>query len=74
MIYRYRALHYAGTRLQRPLGISETTFAKWIELKRMPPGRKIDGIVLWDTQEIRDSWHKLKEGDDEANPFDGVTA
>jgi predicted DNA-binding transcriptional regulator AlpA len=56
------------------LGISETTFAKWIELKRVPPGRKIDGVVLWDTQEIRDAWNKLKEGDLENNPFDGIVA
>ena len=56
------------------LGISETTFVKWIELKRMPPGHKIDGVVLWDTQEIREYWHRLKDGDTANNPFDEVTA
>ena len=57
------------------LAISETTFVKWVEQKRMPPGRKIDGVVLWDTQEVREHWNKLKDGDVVAdNPFDGVTA
>jgi predicted DNA-binding transcriptional regulator AlpA len=56
------------------LAISETTFDKWVELRRMPPGRRIDGVVLWDTQEVRDSWNKLKDGDAVNNPFDGVTA
>lgn len=56
------------------LGISESTFDKWIELRRMPPGRKIDGVVLWDTQEIREGWNRLKDGDVANNPFDGVTA
>ena len=58
------------------LGISVTTFDCWVKLGRMPKGRKIDGIVLWDTQEIRDCWCKLRDKDDvEANnPFDGVVA
>jgi predicted DNA-binding transcriptional regulator AlpA len=56
------------------LAISETTFDKWVELKHMPPGRKIGGVVLWDTQEVRESWNKLKDGDTANNPFDSVTA
>jgi predicted DNA-binding transcriptional regulator AlpA len=56
------------------LAISETTFDKWVELKRMPPGHKIDGVVLWDTQEVREYWNRLKSGDSANNPFDGVTA
>jgi predicted DNA-binding transcriptional regulator AlpA len=56
------------------LAISETTWDKWVEMKRMPPGRKIDGVVLWDTQEIREYWNRLKDGDNANNPFDSVTA
>jgi predicted DNA-binding transcriptional regulator AlpA len=55
------------------LAISETTWDKWVEMKRMPHGHKIDGIMLWDTQEIREAWKKLKDGDTADNPFDGVT-
>jgi predicted DNA-binding transcriptional regulator AlpA len=56
------------------LAISETTFDKWVELKRMPRGHKIDGVMLWDTQEVREYWNRLKDGDSVNNPFDGVTA
>jgi predicted DNA-binding transcriptional regulator AlpA len=56
------------------LAISETTFDKWVELKRMPPGHKIDGVVLWDTQEVRECWNRLRDGDVANNPFDGITA
>jgi predicted DNA-binding transcriptional regulator AlpA len=58
------------------LAISETTFEAWIKLKRMPKGRKIDGVMLWDVQEIREYWYRLRdnEGEPKSNPFDGVTA
>jgi predicted DNA-binding transcriptional regulator AlpA len=56
------------------LAISETTWDKWVEMKRMPPSRKIDGVVLWDTQEIREYWNRLKDADNANNPFDSVTA
>jgi predicted DNA-binding transcriptional regulator AlpA len=56
------------------VGVSSTTWDRWVELKRMPSGYKIDGVMLWDTQEVRDCWNKLKEGDTVNNPFDGVTA
>ena len=58
------------------LAISETTFDSWIKLKRMPTGHKIDGVMLWDVQEIRECWCRLKDGDADIteNPFDGVTA
>jgi predicted DNA-binding transcriptional regulator AlpA len=54
------------------LAISETTFDKWVEMKRMPAGRKIDGVVLWDCQEVREYWNRLKDGDVVNNPFDSV--
>jgi hypothetical protein len=56
------------------LAISETTFDKWVELKWMPAGHKIDGVRLWDTQEIREYWNRLKDGRTASNPFDSVTA
>ena len=56
------------------LAISESTWDKWVEMKRMPSGHKIDGVMLWDTQEIREAWNKLKDGDTVNNPFDSVTA
>jgi hypothetical protein len=56
------------------LAISETTWDKWVEMKRMPPGHKIDGVMLWDTQEIREAWTNLKNGDIANNPFDKVVA
>jgi hypothetical protein len=43
----------------------------------MPKGRKIGGVVLWDTQEIRDAWCNIRDSDTSAsaaNPFDGVIA
>ncbi len=58
------------------LAISESTFEAWIRLERMPKGRKIDGVMLWDVQEIREYWYRLRdnEGETKSNPFDGVTA
>lgn len=58
------------------LAISETTFEVWIKLKRMPKGHKIDGVMLWDVQEIREYWYRLRDNEGEAqnNPFDGITA
>jgi len=57
------------------VAISPTLFDEWIRLNRMPKGRKIGGVVLWDSQEVWESWCKLRDGDDnEPNPFDGVTA
>jgi hypothetical protein len=40
----------------------------------MPKGHKIDGVVLWDTQEICEAWERLRDGRDSKNPFDGVVA
>jgi predicted DNA-binding transcriptional regulator AlpA len=54
------------------LAISETKFDEWCSDGRMPKGRKIDGVVLWDTQEIREAWDALKNGECRNNPFDRV--
>lgn len=40
----------------------------------MPKGHKIDGVVLWDTQEIWEAWERLRDGHHSKNPFDGVVA
>jgi predicted DNA-binding transcriptional regulator AlpA len=58
------------------VAISPTLFDEWIKQGKMPKGRKIGGVVLWDTQEIRECWHKLIDEDSVStnNPFDGITA
>lgn len=45
------------------LGISDTLFDNWIRDGRMPKGRKIDGVVLWDTRKIAAAWDALAEED-----------
>jgi predicted DNA-binding transcriptional regulator AlpA len=56
------------------LAVSTTKFDEWCADGRMPKGRKIDGVVLWDTQEIREAWERLRDGRHSKNPFDGVVA
>ena len=57
------------------VGISQTKFKEWESDGRMPKGRKIDGVVLYDTQEVFDAWRRLRDGEfPNKNPFDGVTA
>jgi hypothetical protein len=38
----------------------------------MPKGRKIDGVVLWDTRKIAAAWDALADEDMRSNPFDRV--
>jgi hypothetical protein len=58
------------------LGVSETKFDHWVETARMPKGRKIDGVRLWDVGELERAWVALRDQDTfgSENPFDGVTA
>jgi predicted DNA-binding transcriptional regulator AlpA len=56
------------------VAVSVTKFDEWIRDGKMPKGHKIDGVVLWDVQEIRDAWLKLRDGEFASNPFDAVTA
>jgi predicted DNA-binding transcriptional regulator AlpA len=56
------------------LAVSTTKFDEWCADGRMPKGCKIDGVVLWDTQEIREAWERLRDGRHSKNPFDGVVA
>jgi predicted DNA-binding transcriptional regulator AlpA len=56
------------------LGVSTTKFDEWCADGRMPKGRKIDGVVLWDTGEIWEAWERLRDGNYSKNPFDGIVA
>jgi predicted DNA-binding transcriptional regulator AlpA len=56
------------------LSVSTTKFSEWVSDGRMPKGRKIDGVVLWDTEEVRDAWVTLRDGQHSRNPFDGLVA
>jgi len=57
------------------VGVSTTKFKEWEADGRMPKGRKIDGVVLYDAQEVFDAWRSLRDGEFASkNPFDGVTA
>lgn len=57
------------------VGVSPTKFDEWVKDGRMPKGRKIDGVVLWDVGEVRDAWERLRDGMlVEKNPFDEVVA
>jgi predicted DNA-binding transcriptional regulator AlpA len=56
------------------LAVSTTKFDEWVSDGRMPKGHQIDGVVLWDTQEIRETWERLRDGHHSKNPFDGIIA
>ena len=58
------------------LAISPSTFDNWIDDGRMPKGRKIGGVTLWDAESIRTAWLQLAEigespGDTD-NPYEGI--
>ncbi|KQU81296.1 hypothetical protein ASD00_35265 [Ensifer sp. Root31] len=59
------------------LAISPSLFDIWIKEGRMPKGRKIGGVMLWDTEAVRHAWSRLNEDgelDDDDNPYDRVVA
>lgn len=58
------------------LAISPTLFDTWVREGKMPKPRRVGGVVLWDTDAVREAWHRLRDGehDDGANPFDRVVA
>jgi hypothetical protein len=56
------------------IAVSTTKFDEWCADGRMPKGRKIDGVVLWDTGEISVAWERLRDGSILKNPFDEVVA
>ena len=54
------------------VAVSPTKFDEWVKNGRMPPGRKIDGVVLWDVAEIYEAWVGLRDAGYSKNPFDEV--
>ena len=58
------------------LGISASLFDRWVGEGKMPKGRKIGGVVLWDCDQLCSAWRDLRDaGSDEGeNPFDGMVA
>ncbi|MFK8250673.1 helix-turn-helix transcriptional regulator [Ancylobacter terrae] len=54
------------------LSVSPGTFDKWVSDGRMPKGRRVDGLVLWDVDEIREHWLALRDGVITRNPLDGM--
>lgn len=58
------------------LSISSSTFDTWVREGKMPRGHKIGALVLWDTEEVRQAWQRLRDADsdDSPNPFDQVVA
>ncbi|CAH0154169.1 hypothetical protein SRABI05_00621 [Agrobacterium fabrum] len=58
------------------LAISPSTFDNWVGEGRMPRGRKIGGVTLWDAESIRSAWLNLAEINDEQpdsdNPYEGI--
>jgi hypothetical protein len=56
------------------VAVSPTKWDEWVNDGRMPKGRKIDGVVLWCTQEVFEAWERMKGGDRADNPFDRVVA
>lgn len=43
------------------ISISPTLFDQWIELGMIPKGRKIRGVVLWDSEELRLAWCTMRD-------------
>lgn len=56
------------------VAVSPTKFDEWVNNGKMPRGHKIDGVVLWDVQELHEAWVRLRDGETISNPFDKITA
>ncbi len=62
------------------LAISPSLFDLWIKQGRMPEGKRVGGVMLWDVEAIRAAWQGLndadeRKGEDEGeNPFDHLVA
>jgi DNA-binding transcriptional MerR regulator len=57
------------------LGVSETKFREWEARGLLPSPVKIDGVTLYDAQELLLAWDTLKSGTGrrgfrEPNPYD----
>ncbi len=57
------------------VAVSPTKFDEWVAAGKMPKGRKIDGVVLWDLEELWECWVRLRDGETvRNNPFDRTVA
>jgi hypothetical protein len=58
------------------LGVSASTLREWVSTGRVrPPYQVADRIQLFDVDQLREDWDKLKSGagaDDGENPWDEV--
>ncbi|MCF3643001.1 DNA-binding protein [Rhizobium sp. TRM95111] len=59
------------------LGISPGLFDIWVKDGLMPKGKKVRGVVLWDTEGLRARWQAIADEDamaeeDGENPFDAT--
>lgn len=58
------------------LAISPSTFDNWIGEGKMPKGRKIGGVTLWDAESIRTAWLNLADVEEPQpetdNPYEGI--
>lgn len=58
------------------LAISPSTFDNWIGEGKMPKGRKIGGVTLWDAESIRTAWLNLADIEEPLpetdNPYEGI--
>lgn len=58
------------------LGISTTLFVQWVADGKMPQGRKVGGVTLWDVTAVQRAWLEIYEPTPAAdereteNPFD----
>ncbi len=62
------------------LSISPSLFDAWVRLGIMPEGKRIGGVILWDTEALRTAWQAIADKDEQAaedegdNPFDNLVA
>lgn len=52
------------------LAISPSLFDNWVRDGKMPKGKAIGGVVLWDRERIREAWRTLIE-DEPQTSVDG---
>ena len=52
------------------LGVSPTTFDAWVLAGRMPRGKKVDGIRVWDRRRLDQHFDQLCGEDQDGSPFD----
>lgn len=55
------------------VGVSVSTFERWVERGLMPKPKKIDGITVWDRRKIDQSFDDLP-GDTDDGRWDDVAA